>query len=173
MFLENPEIGGTRLIQTIFHAIYTLLTHLVRRFIPLGYEPWVFERVQGLNCDSPGNNIASLTPSTLPCSLVPNQIQPYLSLSLLDFESHATISHYPRSTSDIIVVGSPTEHVCHVPGQRWPDRPPGEDRYFVWAVRMQNTFDYCGLLDIVEGKITKPSLGDAAEVIWKKINAAA
>ena len=101
MFLENPEIGGTRLIQTIFHAIvssssvvpfvrlkyvtllqYTLLTHLVRRFFPLGYEPWVFERVQGLNCDSPGNNIASLTPSTLPCSLVPDQIQPYLSLSL-------------------------------------------------------------------------------------------
>ena len=100
MFLENPEIGGTRLIQTIFHAIvssssvvpfvrlkyvtllqYTLLTHLVRRFIPLGYEPWVFERVQGLNCDSPGNNIASLTPSTLPCSLVSNQIQPSLSLS--------------------------------------------------------------------------------------------
>ena len=53
------------------------------------------------------------------------------------------------------------------------DRLAGEDGYLVWALRMQNAFEYCGLLDIVDGKITRPSPGDTTEAVWLKMNAAA
>jgi len=44
--------------------------------------------------------------------------------------------------------------------------PKGHDR----ALRIQNAFD---LLDIMEGKVTKLSLGDAADVFWKKMDSQA
>ena len=50
------------------------------------------------------------------------------------------------------------------------NRLAGEDGYLVWALRMQNAFEYCGLLDIVDGKITRPSPGDATEAVWLKMN---
>ena len=53
------------------------------------------------------------------------------------------------------------------------DQLAGEDGYLVWALRMQNAFEYCGLLDIVDGKITCPSPGDTTEAVWLKMNAAA
>ena len=189
MFLENPEIGGTRLIQIVFHTIGS--SSSVVPFVRLKYvtlfavhSPYSLSskvhsfRLRALGLRARSRTQLRLTgeqyclPNTLDASLFfcPRS-NPALSLSLFDFESHATISHYPRSTSDIVVAGSPTEHMFRSKGGT--DRPPGEDRYSVWALRMQNVFDYCGLLDILEGKITKPSLGDAAEVIWKKINAAA
>lgn len=50
------------------------------------------------------------------------------------------------------------------------DRLAGGDGYFVWAIRMRNAFECCGLLNIVEGRIAKPSPGDTTEAVWKKMN---
>jgi hypothetical protein len=53
------------------------------------------------------------------------------------------------------------------------NRLNSEDGYLVWALQMQNTFEYCGLLDIVKGTIKQPSQGDPTEAVWTKMNAAA
>src|SRR5438445_3623219 len=53
------------------------------------------------------------------------------------------------------------------------DRLNDEHGYLVWAIQMWAAFDLCGLLELIEGNITKPSARHASEPTWKKINAAA
>lgn len=54
-----------------------------------------------------------------------------------------------------------------------PDRLSGEGNYHVWAVRMENAFEVCGLLDVVSGAMPRPPPGDVNDAIWLKMNASA
>src|SRR5438309_2337684 len=51
------------------------------------------------------------------------------------------------------------------------DHLSGEETYHVWAMRMQTAFEVCGLQDIVNGTLVRPSSEDASEGIWLKMNA--
>src|ERR1700759_4582589 len=72
------------------------------------------------------------------------------------------------SSSDIASWDLPTSSAAIFPKSE-SDRLENEENYYVWSVRMRNTFESCDMWDVVSGSETIPADATTSQYqIWKK-----